>query len=173
MNNISSSHVKHMENENENENINSLLNTEKEKETTSDDQAITSNSESNQRIPQHNKPPIQCPFCDITFKKKYNLDKYYQKLFNKNTNGKVIKIHKFPKDHKVKLFRVTVSTNRTDYVITNDMDQDSLEAVQEEYGFRWKIEEFHREVKQVTVIEKCQCRRGRIQRNYIFYAITV
>jgi hypothetical protein len=52
------------------------------------------------------------------------------------SNGKIIKIHKFPKNHKVKLFRVTVSTNRTDYVITNDMDQDSLEAVQEEYGFR-------------------------------------
>ena len=47
-----------------------------------------------------------------------------------------LRIHKFPKDHKVKLFRVTVSTNRTDYVITNDMDQDSLEAVQEEYEFR-------------------------------------
>ena len=52
------------------------------------------------------------------------------------SNGKVIKIHKFPKDHKVKLFRVTVSTNRTDYVITNGMAQDSLGAVQEEYGFR-------------------------------------
>ena len=24
--------------------------------------------------------------------KEYNLDKYYQKLFNKNTNGKIIKI---------------------------------------------------------------------------------
>jgi len=89
------------------------------------------------------------------------------------SNGKVIKIHKFPKDHKVKLFRVTVSTNRTDYVITNDMDQDSLEAVQEEYGFRWKIEGFHREIKQVTGIEKCQCRIGRIQRNHIACAIMV
>lgn len=69
------------------------------------------------------------------------------------SNGKVIKIHKFPKDHKVKLFRVAVSTNRTDYVITNNMAQDSLDAVQEEYGFRWKIEEFHREIKQVMGIE--------------------
>lgn len=51
-------------------------------------------------------------------------------------NGKVIKIHKFPKDYKVKLFRVAVSTNRTDYVITNNMAQDSPDAVQEEYGFR-------------------------------------
>ena len=89
------------------------------------------------------------------------------------SNGKIIKIHKFPKDHKVKLFRVTVSTNRTDYVVTNDMAQNSLDAVQQEYGFRWKIEEFHREVKQVTGIEKCQCRIGRIQRNHIACAIMV
>lgn len=89
------------------------------------------------------------------------------------SDGKIIKIHKFPKDHKVKLFRVTVSTNRTDYVITNDMAQDSLDAAQQECGFRWKIEEFHREVKQVTGIEKCQCRIGRIQRNHIACAIMV
>jgi hypothetical protein len=53
------------------------------------------------------------------------------------------------------------------------MTQDSLEAVQEEYDLRWKIEEFHREVKQVTGIEKCQCRIGRIQRNHIACAIMV
>jgi IS4 transposase len=53
------------------------------------------------------------------------------------------------------------------------MTQDSLEAVQKEYDFRWKIEEFHREVKQVTGIEKCQCRIGRIQRNHIACAILV
>jgi hypothetical protein len=87
--------------------------------------------------------------------------------------GKVIKIHKFPKDHKVKLFRVTVSSNRIDYVITNNMAQDSLNALQKEYGIRWKIEEFHREIKQVTGIEKCQCRIGRIQRNHIACAIMV
>ena len=89
------------------------------------------------------------------------------------SNGKVIKIHKFSKDHKVKLFRVTVSTNRTDYVITKDIAQDSLEAVQEEYGFRWKIEEFHHKVKQVTGIGKRQCKIGRIQRNNIACAIIV
>ena len=53
------------------------------------------------------------------------------------------------------------------------MAQDSLDVVQQEYGFRWKIEEFHREVKQVTGIEKCQCRIGRIQRNHIACAIMV
>jgi hypothetical protein len=92
---------------------------------------------------------------------------------NDISKGKIIKIHKFPKNHKVKLFRVAVSTNRTDYVITNDMDQNSLDVVQQEYGVRWKIEEFHREIKQVTGIEKCQCRIGRIQRNHIACAMMV
>lgn len=34
--------------------------------------------------------------------------------------GKLIKINKFPRSKKVKLFRVTVSANRTEYVATND-----------------------------------------------------
>ena len=32
---------------------------------------------------------------------------------------------------------------------------------------RWRIEEVHREAKQVTGLEACQCRRARIQRNHI------
>jgi hypothetical protein len=36
-------------------------------------------------------------------------------------HGKVIKIKGFPKDYKVKLFRVAVSTHRTDWVVTNDL----------------------------------------------------
>lgn len=38
---------------------------------------------------------------------------------------------------------------------------------------RWKIEEFHRELKQLTAIEACQCRKGRIQRNHIGCALLV
>ena len=38
-------------------------------------------------------------------------------------SGKIIKIKGFPADKKVKLFRVTVSTDRTDYVATNDLSQ--------------------------------------------------
>ena len=30
------------------------------------------------------------------------------------SNGKNIKIHKYPKDHEAKIFRVAVSINRTD-----------------------------------------------------------
>jgi SUMO ligase MMS21 Smc5/6 complex component len=35
--------------------------------------------------------------------------------------GKLIKIRGFPKDHKVKLLGVTVSTNRTQFVATNKL----------------------------------------------------
>ncbi len=88
-------------------------------------------------------------------------------------HGKVVKIKGFPKDHKVKLFRVVLSTQRTDYVVTNDFAQDNMQAVQEVCGLRWKIEQFHRETKQLTGLEGCQCRRARIIRNHIGCAILV
>lgn len=87
--------------------------------------------------------------------------------------GKLIHIKSFPKGHRVKLFRLVLSTQRTDYVVTNDLSQDTIEAVQEVSGTRWKIEQFHRETKQVTGIEDCQCRKARIQRNHIACAMLV
>ena len=87
--------------------------------------------------------------------------------------GKRIKIKGFPKHHKVKLFRVVSSTRRTDYVATNDLAQDSTSAAQKACDWRWKIEQFHREGKQLTGIERCQCRLARIVRNHIGCAILV
>jgi len=83
------------------------------------------------------------------------------------SSGKTIHINKFPNNFHVKLFRITMSSHRTDFVVTNDKAQLNLEAVQEVYGCRWKVEEFHREIKQITGVEKCQCRKHRIQRNHI------
>lgn len=88
-------------------------------------------------------------------------------------SGKTVKINKFPKNHKVKLFRVQVSTNRTEHVVTNDMTQNSATETRDECAVRWKIEEFHREAKQLTGLEKCQCRKRRIQRNHIACAMLV
>lgn len=87
--------------------------------------------------------------------------------------GKTIKIRGFPKKHKVKLFRVVASENRTDWVITNDLSQNSTNATQDACAIRWKIEQFHRELKQLTGVEKCQCRKARIQRNHIACAVLV
>jgi len=88
-------------------------------------------------------------------------------------HGKTIKIKGFPKAHKVKLFRVVVSTNRTDWVVTNDLGQQSTQDVQDACALRWKIEQFHRELKQLTGVEKYQCRKARIQINHIARAVLV
>ena len=88
-------------------------------------------------------------------------------------HGKVIKIKGFPAEHKVKVFRVVLSTQRTDYVVTNEMAQDNVEVVHDVCGFRWKVEQFHRETKQLTGIEGNQCRKARSVRNHIGCAILV
>ena len=87
--------------------------------------------------------------------------------------GRLVHLRDFPAGHQVKLFRLTLSTGHTDYIVTNDLAQDWTPATQEVWGWRPKIEEFHRENKQLTGIEACQCRRPRIVRNHIACAMLV
>ncbi len=87
--------------------------------------------------------------------------------------GKTVKVKKFASETRLKLLRVTVSTNRTDYIATNDLTQSDTDAAQKASGQRWKIEQFHREAKQITGIEDCQCRLNRSQRNHIASALLV
>ena len=87
-------------------------------------------------------------------------------------SGKRVKLHKFPRDHKVKVFRV-VSSGRTDYVVTNDLSQSDVSETQQVCRWRWKVEQFHREAKQLTGLENCQCRLPRIVRNHIAAAFLV
>ncbi len=111
---------------------------------------------------------------DDTFgKEKYKRIELLQWSEEELECGKIIKIKGFPANKKVKLFRVTVSTNRTDYVVTNDLSQSSTDVVQQVCKIRWKIEEFHRETKQLTGIESCQCRKARLQLNHIACAMLV
>ena len=73
---------------------------------------------------------------------------------------------------KLKLFRLMVHPNRTDYIITNDNEAISTsEDATKACAFRWKIEQYHREVKQVTGIGKCQARNARAQRKHIITSI--
>jgi hypothetical protein len=88
-------------------------------------------------------------------------------------HGKRVRLNDFPENHKVQLFRVPVSADRTDLVATNDTSQDTQETVRKICKIRWKIEEFHREIKQLTGIESCQCRKAVIQRNHIGCAMLV
>lgn len=87
--------------------------------------------------------------------------------------GQTVHLKDFPAGHRLHLFRLVLSTKRTDYVATNDLAQNSTDATQEVCGVRWRIEEVHREVKQVTGLEACQCRRARIQRNHIACSLLV
>lgn len=89
------------------------------------------------------------------------------------SNAKIVRLKGFPSSKQVKLFRVTISTDRTEYVITNNMSLISSDDCQKEIAVRWKIEEFHREIKQTTGIEKCQCRKNRSQRNHICLCMQV
>ncbi|MBN2004174.1 MAG: hypothetical protein JXA21_12530 [Anaerolineae bacterium] len=66
-----------------------------------------------------------------------------------------------------------LSSQRTDYLVTNELAQDNVAVVQDVDGFRWNIAQFHRETKQLTEIEGCQCRKVRIVRNHIGCAILV
>ena len=87
--------------------------------------------------------------------------------------GKVVKVKGLAKTFYLKLFRVIVSTDKTDFIVTNDLTQDNIEAAQQESSQRWNIEQFHREAKQLTGLEHCQCRLNRSQRNHICASLLV
>ena len=81
--------------------------------------------------------------------------------------GKIVKLKGFPGDMKVKLFRVEAPNCPTEWVATNDLEQASTDETAAICRVRWKIEQYHREVKQTLGMEKCQCRIGQAQRNHI------
>jgi hypothetical protein len=87
--------------------------------------------------------------------------------------GKLLKVHKMPQDTYFKVFRVLVTPTRTDYIATNDITQDEPEAAKTHSSYRWFVEQTHREEKQCTGIQKCQCRLARSQKNHITIAILV
>jgi len=81
-------------------------------------------------------------------------------------HGVIVKLKKVP--FKVKLFKVVAPNGDIDWVITNDLDETmTTQVAQEADKLRWQVEEFHRELKQLTGTEKCQCRTARSQRNHL------
>lgn len=86
--------------------------------------------------------------------------------------GKLVHL-KGNSDFTVKLFRIDFPTGKRGFIVTNDLTQDWSPATQNVWGWRSKIEEFHREVKQLTGIGQCQCRLSRIIRNHIACAMLV
>lgn len=86
--------------------------------------------------------------------------------------GKLVCVDFLPKEIQLKLFLVTAK-HRKEYLVTNQVSIETTEAAKKVGGFRWKIEQFHREVKQLTGVAKCQARKGRKQRNHIAIAFVV
>jgi hypothetical protein len=81
-------------------------------------------------------------------------------------NGVMVKLKEVP--FKVRLFKVVATDGNIDWVITNCPDETlTTQAAQEASDVRWQVEELHRGLKQLTGTEKCQCRKGRSQRNHI------
>lgn len=87
--------------------------------------------------------------------------------------GKLAKVKGFAQATYLKLFPVVVSPDRTHYIVTNDVTQADTDEAQKQSGHRWKVEQFHREEKQVTGLERCQCRLNRAQRNHLCASMLV
>ena len=80
-------------------------------------------------------------------------------------HGVSIKLKKVP--FRVQLFKVVTPHGDIDWIITNSEALLTSDDVQDEDAKRWQVEQLHRELKQLTGIEKCQCRKQRAQRNHI------
>lgn len=75
----------------------------------------------------------------------------------------------------VKVFRIVRrfpdGTQEVQFHLTNRLDIRDLDSVEDALASRWKIEQYHRELKQLTGIERCQARKHRAQRNHIACSI--
>lgn len=54
------------------------------------------------------------------------------------------------------------------YLATDDLSLDDYDAYAAHFEHRWKIEEFHRGLKQTTGIEKCYATTAAVQKTHIF-----
>ncbi|MCP4944794.1 MAG: transposase [Planctomycetaceae bacterium] len=80
--------------------------------------------------------------------------------------GIIVKLKKVP--FKVRLFKVVAPNGDIDWIITNDLSSTmTTQVIQDADDLRWHIEQLHRELKQLTGSEKCECRQQRSQRNHI------
>jgi len=71
----------------------------------------------------------------------------------------------------IKVFKTfSQAKGAVEYLATNKLDM-TLSDIKTVAAQRWKIEEYHRGLKQTTGIEKCQARTQRSQRNHIFCSI--
>lgn len=88
-------------------------------------------------------------------------------------HGVLVKLKDLP--FLVRLFKIVAPNGDIDWLITNRSDTGegdnqravTAQDVDEQNALRWQIEQLHRELKQLTGSEKCQCRNARSQRNHL------
>src|SRR5664279_122034 len=80
--------------------------------------------------------------------------------------GLSVKLKELP--YLVQLFKIAATDGSIEWVITNHPHGTvTAQDVQDENAVRWQIEQLHRELKQLTGSEKCECRKARSQRNHL------
>jgi len=80
-------------------------------------------------------------------------------------NGQSVKLKELP--FKVRLFKVVTPDGDIEWLITNRPGSINSHFIQDQNAVRWQIEQMHRELKQLTGSEKCECRNARSQRNHL------
>lgn len=81
-------------------------------------------------------------------------------------HGVSVKLKEVP--FRVQLFKVVAPNGDIEWVITNHPQGTfTTSDIQNENAVRWQIEQLHRELKQLTGSEKCECRKSRSQRNHL------
>ncbi len=81
-------------------------------------------------------------------------------------DGVSIKLKEVP--FCVQLFKIVATNGDIEWVITNHPHGTfTTPDIQKENARRWQIEQLHRELKQLTGSEKCECRKARSQRNHL------
>ena len=81
-------------------------------------------------------------------------------------DGVSIKLKEVP--FCVLLFKIVATNGDIEWVITNHPHGIfTTPDIQKENARRWQIEQLHRELKQLTGSEKCECRKARSQRNHL------
>jgi len=83
------------------------------------------------------------------------------------SEGRIVHLKDFG---PVRVFLLVAPDGKGDYYATNNLDL-TLVDIREAAARRWKIEEFHRGLKQTTGVEMCQARTARSQRTHIFCSI--
>lgn len=105
----------------------------------------------------------------ITQLRKNRVVNYTQHLADIDISSKGTVVHlKFVGPTKV--FKFNANNGDIEYWATNDLSLTSSD-ISQAGAKRWKIEEYHRGLKQTAGVERCQSRAPRAQRTHIFCSI--